>query len=230
MSKVDNSNNVECPVGLQNCLHLSNYENLKTQVSVLTEQARTDALTGLYNYRYFTDALQKEMERVRRTLQPMGIILVDIDHFKQFNDNYGHDVGNVALVQVAHILLAQIRKLDIACRFGGEEFVIILPATSLTYVAAVAERMRKAVEASVVEHNGEKIQITISLGAAVHEADMSATSNDLLAIVDQLLYKSKHLGRNCISVAETSAADVATEVTSEERSALFSYADDERKS
>lgn len=199
---------------------------LKKQVALLTEQARTDALTGLFNFRHFTDALQTEMERVRRTVQPMGLIMVDIDHFKRFNDTYGHDVGNIALIHVARIVADTVRKLDVACRFGGEEFAIILPSTPLVFANLVAERMRAAVESTSIVHKGQVLHVTISLGVVVHEPTVSTSSADLLTKVDALLYQSKTQGRNCVSTSEPLVPESKLKVTAAEKSALFSFGDE----
>lgn len=223
-SKKPTEHAISEPLTCNSCQQLKEQVlSLTQQVALLTEQARTDALTGLFNYRHFTDALQTEMERVRRTVQPMSIILIDIDHFKQFNDTHGHDVGNIALAQVAQLLADAVRKLDVACRFGGEEFVIILPATPLVYATLVAERMRVAVERAPIMHDGQALPITISLGVAVHEPSMSTSSADLLARADTLLYDAKSRGRNCVSSAKLPSVEPKPMVTAEEKSALFSY-------
>src|SRR5690606_13751303 len=153
-----------CPVGEDSCLYLTQVADLRRQLLALAEQARTDALTGLYNYRYLQEILPLEMERTRRSGHPLAVILLDIDHFKRFNDTWGHELGNQALQQVAQQIRLTLRKLDLACRYGGEEFVILLPNTDLRQALGVAERLRENIANNPLQTPGEIIPLSASLG------------------------------------------------------------------
>jgi diguanylate cyclase (GGDEF)-like protein len=172
------------------CLNQKLIEQLQLQVAQLTEQAQTDALTKLYNYRFFVDALQREMERAQRSLQPMCLIIIDVDFFKKLNDQWGHEIGNQALQHIARIIHLTTRKLDIACRFGGEEFVVILPNTDLRQSTYVANRIREVIEVSPLEVNGHLIAMTVSLGVDEYRASYSDTQDGFIERVDVWLYKA----------------------------------------
>lgn len=203
-----------CPVKEPHCHVVDEVMLLRHQVQQLQSEAQTDALTGLYNYRYFVHLLEREMERVRRSQLPLALILADIDHFKRFNDQHGHEAGNRALGDVAAIIREQIRQLDSACRFGGEEFVVLLPATPVSQALAVAERIRAAVE-SQTAHLPRPL--TLSLGVAVYTPQIELSAQDLLIAADERLYASKHRGRNAVTGPQV----VDTQVSAEEKGALF---------
>ncbi len=204
------------------CLNQTLIEQLRLEVAQLTEQAQTDALTRLYNYRFFIDALQREMERAQRSLQPMCMIMIDIDFFKKLNDGWGHEIGNQALQQIAKIIHMTIRKLDIACRFGGEEFVVILPNTDLRQSIYVANRIREVIEASPLEVNGSLITMTASLGVDEYKASHSDTQDGFIERVDVWLYKAKQSGRNRVMHPDFDQ-EITTKsiVTESEKDALF---------
>lgn len=194
---------------------------LRQEVDVLKEQVRTDALTGLYNFRFFSDALPLEMERASRSFQPLSLIVLDIDHFKGFNDKWGHEVGNKALSHVAQLIALTIRKLDFACRFGGEEFVILLPNTDLRQAVNVAERLREIIANTPLAQEQNLITITASLGVDEYRGNHSDSPEGFLERVDAWLYQAKHAGRNCVKGPAVESADVSTTVTAEEKDALF---------
>ncbi|HCS63442.1 MAG TPA: GGDEF domain-containing protein [Cellvibrio sp.] len=212
---------LSCPLGDTSCQFLQELSTLRQEVDVLKEQVRTDALTGLYNFRFFSDALPLEMERASRSFQPLSLIVLDIDHFKGFNDRWGHEVGNRALSHVAQLIGLTIRKLDFACRFGGEEFVILLPNTDLRQAMNVAERLREIIANTPLLHEQDSITITASLGVDEYRGNHSDSPESFLERVDAWLYQAKHAGRNCVNGPVIPSADVSTTVTIEEKDALF---------
>ncbi|WP_062067283.1 GGDEF domain-containing protein [Cellvibrio sp. OA-2007] len=212
---------LSCPLGDAPCQFLQELQTLRQEVDLLKEQVRTDALTGLYNFRFFSDALPLEMERASRSFQPLSLIVLDIDHFKGFNDRWGHELGNRALAHIAQLIALTIRKLDFACRFGGEEFVILLPNTDLRQAVNVAERLREIIAISPLEHEQESIVITASLGVDEYRGNHSDSPEGFIERVDTWLYQAKHAGRNCVKSPVVEPADVSTTVTTEEKDALF---------
>ena len=204
------------------CRYQNVIDDLQQQIDVLKDQAQTDALTGLYNYRYFSDALPREMERAQRSFQPVSLIVLDIDHFKKLNDQWGHEVGNRVLVHLAKIIRQVIRKLDIACRFGGEEFVIILPNTDLRHSINVAQRIREMIEQSDLNIDGNCISITASLGVDEYRSHHSDSAKSFVERVDAWLYKAKHSGRNQVVHPPLMDQSIPTTVTQDEKAALFS--------
>lgn len=158
--------------------------------------ANTDALTGLYNHRYFYHLLDAEVKRARRYGRPLSLIMLDIDEFKEFNDRYGHLAGDEALRSLAQILRKNSRRVDTVARYGGEEFAIILPETDLAQAGVQAERLR----ASAEEHQWPEGQLTISLGAAALTPEMTKVE-DLVRDADRPLYHAKEAGRNQICLS-----------------------------
>jgi two-component system cell cycle response regulator len=168
------------------------YENqLKALNQKLQSLAVTDGLTGLHNHRAFQDYLEEQFQTAMRNKQPLALILMDVDHFKQYNDTYGHQAGDEVLRQVAQILQANVREGDFVARYGGEEFVIVLPRTDLESAVAVAERLRRAVESA----EWHLRPITGSFGVACIRPDME-TRQELIEAADQALYQAKKNGRN----------------------------------
>lgn len=212
---------LSCPLGDSSCQLLQELGNLRQEVDLLKEQVRTDALTGLYNFRFFSDALPLEMERASRSFQPLSLIVLDIDHFKGFNDRWGHEVGNRALSHVAQLIGLTIRKLDFACRFGGEEFVILLPNTDLRHAMNVAERLREIIANTPLSQEHDSIAITASLGVDEYRGNHSDSPESFLERVDAWLYQAKHAGRNCVKGPVVHPADISSTVTVEEKDALF---------
>lgn len=162
----------------------------------LFKAANTDQLTQLYNKRYFMEFLEKEFSFSRRSGQPLSLIMLDIDHFKAINDTYGHIAGDQILKNMGTILASQIRLENVACRFGGEEFGIVIRGASSSQSHLVAERLREAVNSQIVDFRGKKIQFSISLGVATFDGINFQTAEDLLLKADELLYKAKESGRN----------------------------------
>jgi diguanylate cyclase (GGDEF)-like protein len=201
------------------CRYADELLSLREQVTELSQQVFSDALTGLYNYRYFNQTLPLEIERTYRSGQPMALILLDIDHFKQFNDQWGHELGNQALAHVAKLITIAIRKLDMACRFGGEEFVVILPNTDLAQAVGVAERVRAMVAATPLETMAQAIPLTISLGVDEYRSQQMEGPEDFLRRVDTWLYQAKNAGRNRVAAPDLDAYQVA--ISADEKEALF---------
>lgn len=210
-----------CPRSDIPCQFLQELHTLRKEVGFLKEQVRTDALTGLYNFRFFSDALPLEMERARRSCQPLSLIILDIDHFKEFNDQWGHELGNRALSHIAKLIGLTIRKLDFACRFGGEEFVILLPNTDLRQAMGVAERLRDMIATTPLVHDEDIISVTASLGVDEFRDHHCETPENFIRRVDAWLYRAKHAGRNCVQGPSIESSDISTTVTSEEKDALF---------
>lgn len=165
----------------------------------LREQAVRDALTGLFNRRYLTETLQRELARCAREARPLSVVMLDVDHFKALNDASGHEAGDRVLQALSGLLAEQVRQEDVACRFGGEEFVIVLPGASAADAAARAEAWREAVLRLQVPHQDATLSVTVSMGVA--ERGAGAHADDLLRRADQALYEAKRGGRNRVVAA-----------------------------
>lgn len=179
-------------------LHARIEEIGRLQVA-LQELAVRDSLTGLYNRRYLDETLEREVSRARREANPLSLVMLDIDYFKRVNDTYGHQVGDEALRMLANTLQADIRTEDVACRYGGEEFLILLPNMPLDAALQRAEAWRVAVEGLSVMLGNFQITFTISLGVAAYP-EHGKTPDDLTRCADQALYRAKNEGRNRICV------------------------------
>lgn len=214
------SENLSCPSG-QQCQLMEELLILRGEIDELRHQVQTDALTGLYNFRFFSSILPLEMERSRRSTTPLSLIILDIDHFKQFNDTWGHETGNQALVHVSELIKVAIRKLDFACRFGGEEFAIVLPNTEVHQALNVAERLRHLIANSELEINGNTVRVTASLGIDEFKATDAETTQEFIERVDSRLYMAKAAGRNTVKGPIDAPLDVDTNVTADEKDALF---------
>ncbi|MGC4069972.1 MAG: GGDEF domain-containing protein [Polyangiaceae bacterium] len=162
--------------------------------------ATVDALTGLYNRRWWDERLERILSRAERSGAPLSLIVIDVDRFKSYNDNHGHISGDAVLRAVGRTLTTNLRPTDIAARFGGEEFVVALPATDLSGAVVAAERVRRAVAAAVIEDaTGERLPgVTISLGIATRREGDTATA--LFSRADAALYVAKGGGRNRLEV------------------------------
>lgn len=162
-----------------------------------------DALTGLYNYRYFRGKLVDELRRADRYRQKLSVLMIDIDHFKEVNDRHGHQTGNVVLQQISEIVKLCVRDIDVLARYGGEEFVVILPQTDEDDAISIADRIRDTVEKNrFSDSKGHKgMQMTVSIGLATYP-DAALTLEHLLEKVDRALYRAKADGRNLVRIAE----------------------------
>ncbi len=176
------------------------HEALQEKNRQLQELANKDGLTNLYNHRYLQEQLLKEIDRAKRYDLTLSFVLVDIDHFKHFNDTYGHQTGDVILKTLGELLLKIVRDSDMAARYGGEEFALILPHTNFTTARETAERLRKTVESYDFEVDNNQLQITISLGLACFPHETIETSKDLVESADKALYTAKNNGRNRVEM------------------------------
>ncbi len=177
---------------------------LKKDMERIRREAITDGLTGLANRKAFDEQIGRLARESKKQGLIFSLIMIDIDHFKAFNDTYGHQVGDQVLRLVAMTLINEVKGQDMAARYGGEEFVIILPGTNVNAAKIVAENLRKAVEKKEVINRatGQNLgQITISLGVAQFYSE--ETADDLVHRADKALYASKNKGRNMVSVAKT---------------------------
>jgi len=167
----------------------------------LAQLATLDMVTGLANQRRFISFLGTELSRARRMGHPVSLVIADLDHFKTINDTYGHLVGNEALASVARSLRAEIRPYDLASRVGGEEFAVVLPATTKRKAAEIAERLRVAIAGS----DDERLpMVTVSLGVATFPEDADGM-NLLIKRADDAMYQAKHLGRDGVALWPISA-------------------------
>lgn len=167
----------------------------------LEEQAIRDSLTGLYNRRFLDETLARELSRAERDKYSVSVVMLDLDHFKMFNDTYGHDVGDMMLKQLGKLLSSQVRAGDIACRFGGEEFVVVMPKASLTVARQRANDWRSKFETQVLIHEGEVLTATLSAGVAVYPLH-GTSSDEIIRKADQAMYAAKAAGRNQVNTAQ----------------------------
>lgn len=183
--------------------------NLQLQEN-LRQQSIRDTLTGLYNRRHMEESLEREISRSRRNGTSLGVVMIDVDHFKKFNDTLGHQAGDALLAALGDFLKRQVRGEDIPCRYGGEEFILILPGANAEGAAKRAEQIRDGVEnALIVPFNGSTLpRVTISMGVADFPT-LASNSGELVKAADAALYLSKQNGRNRVTIA--SVADAATE-------------------
>ncbi len=168
--------------------------NAKQRIEELEEMALICPLTEVGNRRYAQIYLQNAFEELRRYDWPFGLLFVDIDHFKVVNDTYGHEVGDQVLHMVANALRSSLRSFDFVGRWGGEEFVLILPNITDDVLGAVAERCRRLIEESAYQHEGKPVQITVSIGGVL--ADPDETPVECVQRADKLMYRCKVEGRN----------------------------------
>jgi two-component system cell cycle response regulator len=174
---------------------------LRQNLQASIEMAVIDPLTGLNNRRYLESHLASLIDQAAERQRPLSLMVLDIDHFKQVNDSHGHDAGDAVLKGFADRVKAAVRGVDLMCRLGGEEFVVVMPDTTLAFASRVAERIREAVESGPFEigADGRSIPITVSIGLADRGEEVDADS--LFRRADQALYRSKNAGRNRVSVA-----------------------------
>ncbi len=159
--------------------------------------AELDGVTGVYNHRHFRTLLDQEVERARRLERPVSLVMIDIDHFKRFNDTYGHQAGDEVLRHVAQLAARALRRSDAVARYGGEEFVVLLPDATIQDALPVAEKIRAEVERNPLTVGGmlRPLHVTISLGVAAFPAD-AINGPELVAVADRALYQAKSRGRN----------------------------------
>jgi diguanylate cyclase (GGDEF)-like protein len=217
-----------CPAGLEVCPVLPELQRLEEQCRLLQEECRrlqklsqTDPLTRLYNRGYLVTSLDQEMERTRRTSFPTSLIMLDLDHFKRLNDTHGHQFGDEVLCQVAVVLKDNIRKLDIPCRYGGEEFVVILPGTRLPQAVRLAVRLKNTLAQCWQESWPRGTRITASFGVETFTGREDMTSEAFLQQADRWLFMAKAQGRNTVCHRDSPPVDPEVGLTPEERRSLF---------
>lgn len=171
-------------------------EALEEKNRQLQEMANRDGLTGLFNHRYFHEQLSKDFLRARRYHESLSCILLDIDYFKKFNDNYGHQTGDVVLSTLGRVIEEAIRDSDFAARYGGEEFAVILYHADQPAAVHVAERLRQMVEDREIHDKDKMLHVTISVGVATFPHEEIRDSKKLIECADKALYKAKENGRN----------------------------------
>jgi diguanylate cyclase (GGDEF)-like protein len=162
----------------------------------LQHQSLRDPLTGLFNRRYLEENLARELHRCARRRTPLSLLMIDVDHFKRFNDTHGHAAGDALLAQVGRTIAGSIRAEDMACRYGGEEFTVILPETDAATAHARAETIRRALESTSLVHLRQTLgPVTASIGVSTWPED-GTTPEVLLQVADAWLYRAKAEGRN----------------------------------
>ena len=184
---------------------------------VLRGQSLRDPLTGLFNRRYMEAGLERELRRAAREKQTVSVLMTDIDHFKRFNDTFGHQAGDALLRDFGSLLLKNVRGEDIICRYGGEEFVCVLPGTTLATAVERAESLRNQIKALSVQHQGQVLgTVTASFGVAQSQ-DNNTSVESLLKAADDALYRAKHNGRDRVETQPPSPSEVVFQsVTAED--------------
>jgi diguanylate cyclase (GGDEF)-like protein len=172
-------------------------------VDRVRQLAYRDGLTGVFNRRYFESRLVDEVTRAARYGGGVSVLMVDLDHFKKINDDFGHMLGDDVLRAVSSIFVRHLRKVDVVCRYGGEEFAIVLPATQGASAAAVANKLRRAVANS--HFPGVPYPVTVSVGVSEFPAN-GITRDDIVRAADSALYEAKEAGRNRVCLATTTTA------------------------
>ena len=188
-------------VNIQLTEHLKEIETLQ---AALQEQVVRDSLTGCFNRRYLDETLERELWRARREAYPLSLVFLDLDHFKQINDTHGHQAGDEALVVLAEVLRTDIRREDVLCRYGGEEFVVLLPRMSLELAAQRAERWRQRIAEIRVPFGNVELSFTASAGVAAYPGH-GKLPDELTRAADLALYQAKAEGRNRVVVAPMTA-------------------------
>ncbi len=173
---------------------------LKRTNEQLIELSIRDVLTGVFNRRHFMELLEKEFDRTQRYGSKLAFLMIDLDHFKSINDNYGHITGDMVLAEVAKIFLKGLRKNDVVGRYGGEEFAMILPGNDLNGAKIVAERYRSAIENLNIRTSSATIKLTVTIGCSFAPHPRIKNINDLINSADDALYRGKRLGRNRVEL------------------------------
>jgi diguanylate cyclase (GGDEF)-like protein len=192
------------PYGVQD-LHyitrIARFAAISVENSSLFHQATTDRMTGLYSHHFFEKMLDEELERSRRYKSCFSVVMFDIDHFKRFNDAFGHLTGDRIIKEIAKIIARSIRQVDIPARYGGEEFAVILPAVDGKGALVVAERLRKNIGESGFASEAGPLHVTISVGVAEYDSEAHYAATEIIRSADKALYQSKENGRNRVSVS-----------------------------
>jgi diguanylate cyclase (GGDEF)-like protein len=163
--------------------------------------AALDDLTMILNRRFGLRRLQEEFSRSVRHGVPVSVLMIDIDHFKTFNDTFGHDAGDAVLRRISETLESNLRSGDVICRYGGEEFLVVAPGTGLNDAAVLADRLRRIIETDQVAWGNQTLAVTVSIGMATWPIERASISEELITAADKALYHAKDRGRNCIAMA-----------------------------
>jgi diguanylate cyclase (GGDEF)-like protein len=175
---------------------LTRFISIAIQNNLHHESAITDPKTGLYNHAYFMQCLEQEISRAARHGTEAGIVMLDVDHFKKFNDTWGHLAGDEVLDSIARTMKRAVRSEDVSSRFGGEEFCTLVIECDAAKVLEVAERIRTSIEGMSVKYKEDRLSVTVSLGCCVVDPDLRASASEYVEMADRALYLSKSGGRN----------------------------------
>ncbi|MCR9119170.1 MAG: GGDEF domain-containing protein, partial [bacterium] len=187
----------EAAVQQQQVFEAQNRHLQEKQLQLVEESSR-DPLTGAFNRRFFLDSLNREASRCQRDAASIGLLFIDVDHFKTFNDTYGHAAGDLVLKLVSDAITESLRGSDMACRYGGEEFVVLVNRPTRTTLELVGSRIREQIENAKLEFEGKQLHVTASLGASIGIPEQFATEfvDELIATADAAMYDAKKSGRN----------------------------------
>ncbi|HOK02499.1 MAG TPA: diguanylate cyclase DgcA [Spirochaetota bacterium] len=180
-------------------LNIASLAGIAINNAILYEMATTDMMTKLKIHHYFQAVLRDEINKSKKYSRPLSLIMADIDHFKKFNDVYGHIAGDEVLRKVAMTIKESVRLIDVAARYGGEEFAVILPKTDINEAIIVAERLRTNIENTTIIWNDKSLKVTISVGLTQFDSETDFDNESLIARADRALYVSKSEGRNRVS-------------------------------
>jgi len=175
---------------------LMKFTGISFQNLINYKNAVTDLKTGLYNHSFFMKRLGEEWSKVRRYGGDLGLLVLDIDHFKGFNDTYGHMAGDLVIESIGKVIREAVRESDVVARFGGEEFTVLLDRTDRVRTWSVAERIRTSIEKTKVAYKGQSLSVTVSVGAATYRYNVPEVMDDLIINADEALYQAKKLSRN----------------------------------
>jgi diguanylate cyclase (GGDEF)-like protein len=190
---------------VQYITRIARFAAISIENANLFRQATTDRMTGLYSHHFFEKSLEEEMERARRYKATFSLVMFDIDHFKKFNDTYGHVQGDLIIKEIARLLTQSVRQVDFPARYGGEEFAVILPSVEGKGALVVAERLRKRVEKHEFPGEHGSLHVTISVGVAEFDQESTYAASEIVREADKALYQSKEKGRNRVTAAPVSA-------------------------
>ncbi len=209
---------LQLDIELQQNSRINKTTDMKKILANLCPLTIEDSLTGLYNRRYFNQVIQNEIERNYRDHRSLALAIIDIDHFKSINDNWGHDGGDKVLKDISRIMKSNIRQSDTLARIGGEEFAVIMPNIRQHLAKEVMERLRLDIENSAMYVDDNKLCITVSIGTAVTEPNQMMTADELYNKSDQALYQAKNSGRNKVVIHGT---PLNAQLSPSEREALL---------
>lgn len=180
--------------------------NIRREMELLRKEVLTDKLTGIGNRRYAELTMRNLDNTVKENIAPFGVLFIDIDDFKLVNDTFGHYIGDQVLHMIAQTLANSLRFLDVICRWGGEEFVVFVPNTTIENLTGLAERLRNIIQKSWIMHDGKKVSVTASFGGAISQHNEYSAA--VITRADRQLYNCKQSGRNCTAIDKTAEEEV----------------------